>query len=79
MDVLQGGVVSTSPKLGILFKANSIQPDFPMVSHGILHIQLHWLVHLGSQTKVLYVKLGAQFVLTGHRLISSVLETVKSL
>jgi len=37
-----------------------------MVSHRILlYIHLHRLVHLGSQTQILYVKLGAQFVLVG--------------
>jgi hypothetical protein len=52
-----------------LFRTNSIQPNFPIVSHRILlYVHLHKLVHLGPQTKILYAKLAAQFVLNGHRL-----------
>jgi len=62
----------------ILFRAKSFQPNFPLVSHRmLLYIHFHRLVHLGSQTKILYVNLTAQFGLTGHRLISSVLECLK--
>ena len=62
----------------ILFRANPFQPNFPLVSHRmLLYINHHKLVHLGSQTKILYVNLAAQFALTGRRLISSVLERLK--